>query len=62
MDDMIHEDLESVGIITQARGYDQELILALMSSKCSIRNVHLSHTYLVVSRMKIKFSKELRTT
>jgi len=33
-----------------------------MSSKCSLRNVCLVHAYLVVSRTKIKFSKELGVT
>ena len=62
MKDMIHEALESVGRITQAKGHDQKLIVALMSSKGSLRNVYLIHTYLVVARTKIKFSKELGTT
>jgi hypothetical protein len=55
---MIHEALESGGSITQAKRHDQNLIVALMSSKCSLRNVCLFHTYLVVARMKIKFSKD----
>jgi hypothetical protein len=62
MEDMIHEALESGQSITQANGHDQKLIVALMSSKCSIRNVFLVHTYLVVAITKIKFSKELYTT
>jgi hypothetical protein len=57
-EDMIHEALESGGGITQAKRHDQNLIVALMSSKCSLRNVCLFHTYLVVARMKIKFSKD----
>jgi hypothetical protein len=59
---MIHEALEGGGGITQAKGNDQKLIVAFMSSKGSLRNVCLFHTYLVVARMKIKFSKELGTT
>jgi hypothetical protein len=62
MEDMIHEDLESGGIITQAKGHDQKLTVALMSSKGSLRNFYLFHTDLVVARMKIKFSKELSAT
>jgi hypothetical protein len=62
MEEMIHEDLESGGSITQAKGHDQKIIVALMSSKCSIKNVCLIHTYLVVARTKIEFSKELGTT
>jgi hypothetical protein len=54
---MIHEDLEGGGGITQAKGHDQKLIVALMSSKVSLRNVCLFHTYLVVARTKIKFRK-----
>ena len=59
---MIHEALESEGSITQAKGHDQKLIVALMSSKCSLGNVCLFHTYLVVSQTKIKFSKEMGAT
>jgi hypothetical protein len=61
-EDMIHEDLESGGSITQSKWHDKKLIVALMSSKCSLRNVYLVHTDLVVVRQKIKFSKELGTT
>jgi hypothetical protein len=59
---MIHEALESGGSITQAKGHDQKLIVALMIFKGSLRNVCLFHTNLVVARTKIKFSKELGTT
>jgi hypothetical protein len=62
MEDMIHEGLKSGGSITQTKGYDQKLIMALMSSKGSIRNVSLFHTDLVVARTKIKFSKEMGTS
>jgi hypothetical protein len=62
MEDMIHEALESGGIITQDKGHDQKLIVSLMSLKYSLRNVFLIHMYLVVARMKIKFSKELGST
>jgi hypothetical protein len=60
--DMIYETLESGGSITQDKGHAQKLIVALMSSKCNLRNVCLIHAYLVVARTKIKFSKELGTT
>jgi hypothetical protein len=59
---MIHEALEGGGGITQAKGHDQKLIVALMISKGSLRNVCLFHTYLVVDRTNIKFSKELGAT
>ena len=62
MEDMIQEALESGGSITQAKGHDQKLIVALMNSKGSLGNACLFHTYLVVARMKIKFSKELGAT
>jgi hypothetical protein len=62
MKDMIHEDLEGGGGITQAKGYDQKLIVALMSVKGHIGNVFLFHMYLVIARAKIKFSKELGAT
>ena len=62
MEDMIHEVLEGGRGITQAKGHDQKLTVALISSKGSLGNVFLFHTDLVVARMKIKFSKELGTT
>jgi hypothetical protein len=62
IEDMIHEALESGGSITHAKGHDQKIIVALMSSKCSLRNVCLFHMDLVVAKMKIKFSKELGAT
>ena len=55
--DMIHEALESGGSITQAKGHDQKLIVALMSSKGRLGNVCLFHTFLVIAQAKIKFSK-----
>jgi hypothetical protein len=61
MEDLIHEALKSGRCITQAKGHDQELIMALMSSKGSFGNIDLFHTYLVVSRMKIQFGKVLST-
>jgi hypothetical protein len=60
--DMIHEALEGGGSITQAKRHDQELIVALMSVKGHLWNVCLFHTYLVIARAKIKFSKELGAT
>jgi hypothetical protein len=54
--------LESGGRITQAKGHDQKLIVALMSSKGSLRNFFLFHMDLVVAQTKIKFSKELGAT
>jgi len=59
---MIHEALEGGGGITQAKGHDQKLIVALMSSKGSLGNICLFHTYLVVAQRKIQFSEELGTT
>jgi hypothetical protein len=61
-EDMIHEALEGGGGITQAKGHDQKLIVALMSSKGSIGDICLFHMYLVVARMKIQFSEELGAT
>jgi hypothetical protein len=61
-EDMIHEALEGGGGITQAKGHDKKLIVALMSSKGSLGNVCLFHTYLVVARTKIQFSEELGAT
>jgi hypothetical protein len=54
--------LKSGGIITQAKGNDQELIVTLMRSKCSLGNVFFLHTYMVVARTKINFGKVLSTT
>jgi hypothetical protein len=49
MEDMIHEALEGGGGITKAKGHEQKLIVALMSSKVCLGNVFLFHTYLVIS-------------
>jgi len=38
---MIHETLESGGSITKSKGHGQEIIVTLMSSKCSLGNVFL---------------------
>jgi hypothetical protein len=57
MKDMIHETLKSGGGITETKGHDQELIVALMSVECILGNFILFHTYLVVSRMEVKFGK-----
>jgi hypothetical protein len=62
MEDMIYEALEGGGEITQDKGHDQKLRVALMSSKGSFGNVCLFHMYLVVAQMKIKFSEELGAT
>jgi hypothetical protein len=61
-EDMIHEDLEGGGDITQDKGLDQKIIVALMSYKGSLGNIFLFHTYLVVARMRIQFSEELGGT
>ena len=57
-EDMIHEALEGGGGITQTKGHDQKPIVAL---GC-LGNVCLFHTYPVIARVKIKFSKELGAT
>jgi hypothetical protein len=62
MEDMIHEALEGGGGITQAKGNDQELVVTLMSSKGSLGDVSVLHTYLVVPRTQIKFSEIMSTT
>jgi hypothetical protein len=49
MKDMNLEALEGGGGITQVKGHDQKLIVALMSSKGSLGNVCLFHMYLVVA-------------
>jgi hypothetical protein len=61
-EDMVHEALEGGGGVTQAKGHDQKLIVALMSVKGCLGNVGLFHTYLVIDRVKIKFGKELGVT
>ena len=45
MEDMIHEALEGGWGITQAKGHDQKLIVALMSFTSNLRNVCLFHRY-----------------
>ena len=62
MKDMIHEALEGGEGITQSKGHEQKLIVDLMSSKGSLGNVCVFHTYLVVTRTKIQFSEELGAT
>jgi hypothetical protein len=57
--DMIHENLKSGGGIIENKGHDQELIVALMSVKCSLGDVFLFHMYLVVAQTKVKFGKVL---
>jgi hypothetical protein len=59
---MIHENFKSGGTISQEKGHDQELIVTLICSKCSLGNVLFLHTYLVVAKIKIMFGKSLRTT
>jgi hypothetical protein len=39
--DMIHEALEGGGGITQAKGHDQKLVVALMSAKGRLGNLSL---------------------
>jgi hypothetical protein len=62
MKDMINETLKSGGGIEETKGHGQELIEALVSVKCHLGDVFLFHTYLVVSRTKVKFGKVLRPT
>jgi hypothetical protein len=47
--DMVHEALEGGGGVTQAKGHDQKLIVALMSEKGHLGNVGLFHAYLVIA-------------
>ena len=61
-EDVIHEALEGGGSITQAKGHDQKLIVAVMSEKGHLGNVCILHMYLVIVQVKIKFSKEFGTT
>jgi hypothetical protein len=61
-EDMIHEALEGGEGITLAKGHDQKIIVALMNSKGSLRNACIFHMYLLVSRTKINFIKELGAT
>jgi hypothetical protein len=58
-EDMVHEALKVGGGITQPKGHDQKLVVALMSVKVHLRNVRLFHTDLVIARAKIKFGEEL---
>jgi flagellar biosynthesis chaperone FliJ len=47
---MIHKTLESGRSITQSKGHYQEFMMTLTSAKCSLGNVFLFHTKLVVDR------------
>jgi hypothetical protein len=62
MKEMIHETLKSGGGITEAKGHDQELIVALMSVKYCLGHVILFHMYLVVAGTEFKFGKLLSHT
>jgi hypothetical protein len=62
VEDMVHEALKGGGGVTQPKGHDQKLVVALMSAKGRLRNVKLFHTDLVIARAKIKFGEELGTT
>jgi hypothetical protein len=59
---IIHKTLESGRIITQAKENYQELIVTLISLKCSLGNELFFHMDLVVSIMQIKFGELLSTT
>ena len=50
IEDMIHEALESGGSITQAKGHDQKLIVAFMSSKYILTNVGIVCSYVSSGR------------
>jgi hypothetical protein len=60
--DMIHETLKSGGGITKRKGCDQELIVVVMSAKCSLWDLFLFHMYLMAVIMKVKFVEELIPT
>jgi hypothetical protein len=47
------------GGITETKGHEQELIVALMSAKFHLEDVFLFHTYLMVSITKVGFGKVL---
>jgi hypothetical protein len=59
---MIHETLKSGGSVTQAKRNYQELIVTLMTYKCSLGNVFLFHMDLLVVKTEIKFGEVLSTT
>ena len=61
-EDMVHEALEGGGGVTQAKGHDQKLIVALMSEKGCLGNDGLFHTYMVIAQVKINCNKELGAT
>jgi hypothetical protein len=61
-EDMVHEALKGGGGVTQPKGHEQKLVVALMSAKGRLRNVSLFHMDLVIARAKIKFGEELGTT
>jgi hypothetical protein len=61
-EDMVHEALKGGEVVTQPKGHDQKLIVALLSVKGRLRNVGLFHMDLVIALVKIKFGEELGTT
>jgi hypothetical protein len=54
---IIHETFKSGGGVTYTKGHDQKIKVALMSVRCSLGDVFLFHTYLVVARIEVKFGK-----
>ena len=62
VEDMVHEALKGGVGITQTKGHDQKLVVALMGAKGRLWNFGLFHTDLVIARAMIKFGEELGTT
>jgi len=55
--DRIHDDLEGERGIAQAERHDQILVVAIVCSKISFRNVWRMNPYLVVSCPEIQLDK-----
>jgi len=55
--DRIHDGLEDGGGIAQAERYDQILVVAIVYSKSSFRNVRRINPYLVISFPEIQLGK-----
>jgi hypothetical protein len=60
--DRIHDTLKSGGSITETKSHNQELIVALMNTKCHLYNVFIFHMSLVVAKTKVEFGKLLSPT
>ena len=59
LENQIHHRLKRGWSIAEPKGHDSELIVSVVSSKSSLRDICRMHSYLMVSLQKVKFRKAL---